>query len=170
MNTLTTTPRPVWSALQRYLLCIAFLMFLWEIAHLPLYTIWTEASWSRLIYAIAHCTLGDIVIALSTLVLAVLMTNRDWPQSINVRMVVALTLAGAGYAIYSEASNLARGAWAYNASMPTLPVLGTGITPLLQWLLLPPLALFFADRLFRSTPNLRSENNANVTLSMGEPQ
>lgn len=159
MNTSVTMPRLVWSVLQRYLLCIALLMLLWEIAHLPLYMIWNEASWTQLIYAIAHCTLGDIAIALSSLVFAVLMTNRDWPESINVRMVVALTLAGIGYAIYSEASNLARGAWAYNASMPTLPLLGTGITPLLQWLIVPPLALFFAARLFRSNPDFRAENS-----------
>lgn len=34
-----------------------------------------------------------------------------------------------------------RRAWAYSELMPTLPWLGTGLAPLLQWLLIPPLAL-----------------------------
>ena len=29
--------------------------------------------------------------------------------------------------------------WTYAASMPTLPGLGTGLLPLLQWMVLPPL-------------------------------
>lgn len=36
--------------------------------------------------------------------------------------------------------------WAYNDAMPPLPVLGTGLLPLLQWLALPPLVLWFVRR------------------------
>ncbi len=36
--------------------------------------------------------------------------------------------------------------WSYTSSMPTLPVLGTGLLPLLQWILLPPLTLWFVRR------------------------
>lgn len=36
--------------------------------------------------------------------------------------------------------------WAYGELMPTLPILGTGLAPLLQWLILPPLILWFARR------------------------
>lgn len=35
--------------------------------------------------------------------------------------------------------------WAYAEQMPTLPLLGTGLLPLLQWLLLPPLVLWFVQ-------------------------
>ncbi|MBW3661220.1 MAG: hypothetical protein KY397_06260, partial [Gemmatimonadetes bacterium] len=36
--------------------------------------------------------------------------------------------------------------WDYARSMPTLPLTGTGLAPLLQWLLLPPLAIWLARR------------------------
>ena len=38
------------------------------------------------------------------------------------------------------------GRWAYNDAMPMLPLLGTGLLPLLQWLALPPLVLWFVRR------------------------
>ncbi|WP_162899861.1 hypothetical protein [Halomonas sp. JS92-SW72] len=36
--------------------------------------------------------------------------------------------------------------WQYGELMPTLPLLGTGLAPLLQWLLLPPLIVWLARR------------------------
>ena len=39
--------------------------------------------------------------------------------------------------------------WQYAARMPTLPVLGTGLTPLLQWLVLPLLLLWLVRRQLR---------------------
>lgn len=36
--------------------------------------------------------------------------------------------------------------WTYAPSMPTLPVLGTGLLPLLQWIILPPLVVWFVHR------------------------
>ena len=52
---------------------------------------------------------------------------------------LAATLAiGVGYTVYSEWLNTTvRKAWAYSELMPTLPMLGTGLSPLLQWLIVP---------------------------------
>lgn len=36
--------------------------------------------------------------------------------------------------------------WGYTPSMPTLPILGTGIFPLFQWIVLPPLTIWFVRR------------------------
>ncbi len=38
------------------------------------------------------------------------------------------------------------GWWAYADRMPALPLLGTGLLPLLQWMILPPLVLWFVRR------------------------
>ena len=37
---------------------------LWEIGHVPLYTIWTEGSWGEIAFAVLHCTGGDLLIAM----------------------------------------------------------------------------------------------------------
>ncbi len=38
------------------------------------------------------------------------------------------------------------GRWSYGPSMPRLPVLGTGIVPIVQWVLLPPILVWFVRR------------------------
>ncbi len=138
-----------WSAVRRYLVWITFLMLLWEILQLPFYSIWRDASWRYLVLAILHCTAGDIAIALTTFVAAILISNPRWPQEANLSQVVWLVALGISYTIYSEWSNLARGSWAYSPLMPTLPYLGTGLAPLVQWLVLPAFALTRATRISR---------------------
>lgn len=136
----------VWNAVQRYILWIALLMLMWEVAQLPLYTIWTDGSWQQIFVAVVHCTAGDIVIALTSLILAILTVNRNWPNITSVPMVLTLVAMGLGYTFYSEAYNLARGTWGYTGSMPRVPWFGIGLSPILQWTLAPPLALFLAVR------------------------
>jgi hypothetical protein len=56
---------------------------------------------------------------------------------------------GVGYTIFSEWANTSvRQGWQYSALMPTLK-LGSvviGLSPLAQWIVLPPLALYLARR------------------------
>ena len=56
-------------------------------------------------------------------------------------MVFTAILLGAAYTVFSEWLNVdIRRSWSYTAAMPVLPVLGTGLTPLLQWVVVPGLA------------------------------
>jgi len=57
------------------------------------------------------------------------------------------TALGAAYTVYSEWLNTGvRMAWAYSELMPVVPGIGTGLSPLLQWLVLPPLGLWLCGR------------------------
>ena len=53
--------------------------------------------------------------------------------------------------------------WAYNDAMPRLPVLGTGLLPLLQWLALPPLVLWFVRR--QIAPGYREQSGGKATTA-----
>ena len=53
---------------------------------------------------------------------------------------LALTVAAEFYA--TEVA----GRWSYADAMPTLPVLGTGLTPLLQWIVVPLLVVSLGRR------------------------
>ena len=68
----TRAVRPVdWiAALRAYLLATAFLDLLWEAAHLPLYTIWTDGTIRDNAVAVLNCTMGDLLIALVVLTAA----------------------------------------------------------------------------------------------------
>jgi hypothetical protein len=89
-----------------------------------------------------------VLIALSALAAAlVLAGDLRWPAG-SFRGVAALTIAfGLAYAVYSEWINVSvRGNWSYSPRMPTVPPLGTGLSPILQWLVVPTLALGAARR------------------------
>jgi hypothetical protein len=140
-------------ALRRYLGVIALGNLAWEFAHMPLYTLWRTGTWGEIAFAALHCTGGDILIALSTLTLALLAVGSgEWPVQ-RFRAVAALTVTlGIAYTLFSEYINIViRAAWAYSDLMPVLSVFGfrVGLSPLLQWLVVP-LAGFAAAHPVRS--------------------
>lgn len=134
-----------WIAL-RYLPWMLVLNLAWEIAHARLYTIWTEADVSYLAFSLLHCTVGDLLIGAVALSLALTVTRAgelaDWRWR---RIALITALAGVAYTVFSEWMNITLlRSWTYSKAMPVLE-LGTfelGLTPLAQWLLLPPLALY----------------------------
>ncbi len=71
----------------------------------------------------------------------------SWPARAHSR-VAALTIGfGAAHTVFSEWLNaVVRQTWAYSDLMPIVPVVGTGLSPLLQWVAVPLLALHFARR------------------------
>ena len=76
----------------------------------------------------------------------VLISDDDWPlRARHAGSVAALaTLQGIAYIAYSEWRHpMVLHHWTYSALMPVVPELGVGLIALLQWLLIPPLALFY---------------------------
>ena len=71
-------------------------------------------------------------------------------------MAVTAIVRGAAYTILSEWLNVPiRRSWSYTAAMPVLPWLGTGLAPLLQWLVVPSLAFAISPHQYRRTRRLR---------------
>ena len=140
----------------RSLIAFGYLPFLgglnlaWETAQLPLYTLWSEASAGTIAFSVAHCTAGDIAIGAAALIIVLILgRERAVAQWRWRRIAVWTALAGTAYTVFSEWSNTAiLGSWAYSGLMPTLEVAGIdiGLSPLLQWLVLPPLALYLSRK------------------------
>ena len=62
-------------------------------------------------------------------------------------MLVSLVLFGLCYTIYSEWLNtVVRESWEYSTLMPVLPPLGTGLTPVLQWIIIPVVSYVYARK------------------------
>ena len=135
----------------RYLGLLLIANLAWEVVQLPLYTLWTEASAGEIAWAVLHCTAGDGVIGAVSLGLAWLVTAAwGWPARGFGRVALAATAFGVVVTVALEWLNVELWRnWAYAAAMPRLPPLGTGLSPLLQWLLLPPLCFLAARRLAR---------------------
>jgi len=121
---------------------------LWEIVQLPLYSVWREHTWGYILYGVAHCTIGDLLILLACFELVALL-NRDrrWYCTHSTFNAVFFTLAGATYTTYSEIVNTGlAGSWDYTEFMPMVPALNIGGAPLLQWIVIPPVLLWLMRR------------------------
>ncbi|HED17702.1 MAG TPA: hypothetical protein ENI64_12930 [Gammaproteobacteria bacterium] len=145
----TRTKKPVsgwrdWPEVKLVMLALP-LELLWELAQFPLYDVWHQNDWGYILYGLAHCTLGDLLILLVLYeVIALLNRNRSWYAINRVATRGSLfTLLGAGYTVYSEIMNVRiKGTWGYTEQMPLLPIVDIGGMPFLQWLLIPPLLLW----------------------------
>lgn len=152
-----------WLSVLRTLLVIsAAAHLIWEIVQVPLYTIWWTGTAAEIAFAVVHCTAGDLVIMTSSLVAALFVFGQGWPFSeTGFRNVMLATIVIAvAYTVYSEWVNVnVRGTWAYTAWMPRIPPFGTGLLPLLQWLVVPGIAFIvvrrrvLADAAKGKTPN-----------------
>ena len=97
-------------------------------------------------------TVGDVGISLAAFIsVTVLSKSRRWivrpnwwQASVFVFIGIAMTIVFE--ALATEVLNI----WKYGDTMPTLPVLGTGLLPMLQWLIVPLLIILFVKRQFRS--------------------
>ncbi len=126
-------------ALRIYASASVMLHFAWEALHLPLYSIWSSATFGEIAFAVFHCTAGDLMIAsLSLLVALLAVGNLGWPTERFIPVMAATIAIGLGYTVYSEWLNtVVRRTWQYSELMPTIPILGTGLSPLMQWLIVP---------------------------------
>lgn len=135
------------AVLRHYLTFVACANLLWEIGHLPLYTKWQGGAWGEIAFAVAHCTGGDILIAATTLLAALLVLGHaHWPSERYWAVAAFALVLGLGYTAFSEWLNaIVRQSWTYSELMPTLPPIGIGVSPLAQWVIIP-LAGFWLAR------------------------
>jgi hypothetical protein len=136
-----------------YIPRVAALNLAWEAAHVRLYTLWTEREASYIAFSVLHCTLGDMLIGTAALLLA-LIAGRERPRTQWRwgRITAVTSLIGVGYTVFSEWMNITLlRSWTYAESMPRLELAGfeLGFTPLAQWLVVPPVALYLARRPYR---------------------
>ena len=119
----------------------------WEIAQLPLYTIWRERSFAQSIAAALHCTLGDAVIAFLASLAAVWIA---FLLGLGSRLWTIGTMAVAGglltTLVVEVLSTQVWNRWAYAPAMPIIPGTGVGLAPVLQWLIVPSVALLLVGR------------------------
>jgi len=115
--------------------------FVWQAGQLPLYTLGRTGTPREIVTDLFHCTSGDVLITTITLAAAAALARLFRWRAFGWRMVFTAIILGAAYTILSEWLNVEIWrSWSYTAAMPVLPLFRTGLTPLLQWLLVPGLA------------------------------
>jgi hypothetical protein len=127
----------------------AFLLNLvWEFWQIPFFVgMGEQPHWSG-VKICTLSTLGDVAILMAAFwVTAITARSRNWillPRRQDMTLFLGIGII-ATVAFESVATGPA-GRWSYTTAMPRLPIIGTGLLPLLQWLVIPPLVLWFARR------------------------
>ncbi|MFU8777905.1 MAG: hypothetical protein ACNA7M_09585 [Roseovarius sp.] len=124
------------------------LHFVWEFVQVPAFAGLAGMSHWAAIKLCMSATVGDVGFALTAFWIASLTARgRGWilrpprlPVAIFLAVGIALTV---GFEYYHTTISLR---WAYSAVMPLVPPFGTGLSPLLQWLVIPPLVIWLTRR------------------------
>ncbi|MDR5904907.1 MULTISPECIES: hypothetical protein [Halomonadaceae] len=136
----------------------AFLLnYPWEFLQVPLFAEMPEMGhWDAVLFC-TRATLGDVLIALVAYwAVAAVLRQRDWLLRPHGRAIAGFVVVGVVITIGLEwHATVLQDRWQYAERMPTLPLLGTGLAPLLQWLVLPPLVVWLARRLMLGEACLR---------------
>lgn len=137
---------------ELYVALFAFLLHLvWELWQVPLFReIGDQPHW-RGIKTCTRAAGGDAAISLAAFwATAALTHSRRWiarsrPGAVAVFIAVGLIVT----IVVEWLSTRVLERWAYGENMPVLPLLGTGLAPVAQWLLIPPLVVWLARRQLR---------------------
>lgn len=123
----------------------------WELMQAPLYQGMPDAAHWDSIKVCTRATLGDgVIMLLAYWGAAILIRDRRWIAT--PRLAPILTMIGIGVAITVLLERLAivsdrpSWGWRYAETMPMVPLIGIGLAPLLQWVILPLLLVWFVKR------------------------
>lgn len=124
------------------------LHFVWEFVQAPAYAGMVDIKhWDGIRLCIS-ATFGDAGFALAAFWAASLSTgSRNWigasavvPKAVFIGVGIALTVA---FEYYYTRVNMR---WTYSELMLIVPPFGTGLSPLLQWIIIPPAVLWLTNR------------------------
>lgn len=124
------------------------LNFVWETQQMPFFQLSPELSCLEITRNCTLATVGDVGISITAFwLVAAGSKSRQWFHQPRLWQIGSFILIGVVITVIFEA--LATGPlniWEYAAFMPTVPFLNTGLLPLLQWVLLPPIIIWFVKR------------------------
>lgn len=150
MNTNSARVETHISALPEFSIAVfSFLLhFVWEFLQAPTYAGMAEMQHWDGIKLCTSATIGDVGFALTAFwVTSAAARTRYWfrnpkPWQLLVFIAVGIALT-IGFEYYYTNISLR---WTYSELMPLVPPFGTGLSPLMQWLVIPPLVLWFTRR------------------------
>jgi hypothetical protein len=131
--------RSIWLTTATIFVAAVAFNYAWELLQSPLY-----AEMEGIKSMLWHCfaaSLGDGVLVLLIFALGwAVLRRRDWFVRPGGRGYVLMLVAGLLIAVGVELVAVrAFGQWKYTRRMPSLPILGIGLAPVAQMLVLPPI-------------------------------
>lgn len=120
----------------------------WEYLHVGLYTNYEHWSQGFPIYWLA--TVGDVLYTLGAFALvSAIKKTYEWIHDATFSDYLMLVTLGCLIALFVEYKGIALHRWEYLPEMPIIPILGVGLSPVLQMAILLPITFFLTQRLYR---------------------
>lgn len=124
----------------------------WEFLQVPLFSGLAQAPHWEAVKFCSLAALGDAGLTVLAYWLAATTDGRRWILELPRRAVTVYLAAGLLATVFLEWLNGdVLGRWEYAEAMPTLPLVGTGLSPVVQWMLLPLVVLFVVRRQLRGS-------------------
>ena len=121
---------------------IAFVLhIIWENLQAPLFQ-----GYESFVQHFSACfigTIGDVIFTLFVcIMIALVKENFNWINTLNKKDLVVLIAVAFFFSIGIEQRALLFGRWDYADTMPIIPYLKVGLTPVLQMILLLPFSIY----------------------------
>lgn len=129
---------------------LAFILNLaWELLQGPLYS-----GYSFNAQHISFCALASVADAIMVVLLyfflGLIYKDALWIRNLTVTRVLVIILIGGIGAIVFEARHIMVASWVYADSMPIIPYTDVGLSPILQFMILPGLIYFLSGYLLKN--------------------
>lgn len=135
------------AAPETNLFLFAFLIhFVYEVWQSPYFDFYKMPLLADKVNYITHCTVGDgIITVVCYWIISGWQRDRTWILKPSWKLIIGFTGLGWVYTFVSEIYRV-HVAKLYGATVLTVPGIGISELPLLQWVILPPLVLYLAQR------------------------
>ena len=128
----------------------------WELGQMWLYAGSAQMPHLHGIQICMAATVGDAVIMLIAFeIVATAARSQGWIRAPKTAQVAGFVLIGLAMTIAIEiiaTRSAGTFSWRYTQAMPVTPLLGVGLAPLLMWLVVPLLVLWFVRRQISCAP------------------
>lgn len=125
-----------------------FLNLIWEVVQGPLYE-----GFEYDLKHVSFCALASVADMLMVLILLfglnLIYRNVFWITYLSLKRVLILVVVGTVGAIIAEVWHTSQSDWAYADAMPIMPWLGVGLSPVLQFAVLPYLTFLIVNRFIK---------------------
>lgn len=108
----------------------------WEILQIPLFK-GGVYEWHHILFCLLDSVADVIMLLLIYFGFALIYKNALWVINLNTKRIILLILTGGTGAILAEVRHLSIGTWSYAGTMPLIPVVNVGLSPVLQFMILP---------------------------------
>jgi hypothetical protein len=94
-------------------------------------------DWQHILFCVLATVADVIMVLIIYFGFALTCKNAFWVKNLKTNRIILLLLTGGAGAVLAEIRHLSIGTWSYADAMPLIPLVLVGLSPVLQFMVLP---------------------------------